>query len=82
MADPLKGQTRRDFLETMGGVAPRPWRLRAAETALAGQRPTATLLREAVRRDFADARPLAHNRFKIELGIRTVVRAIELAGDL
>ncbi|WP_243788644.1 xanthine dehydrogenase family protein subunit M [Saccharopolyspora gloriosae] len=50
-----------------GGVAPKPWRARAVERALRGQRPDAELLRAAGRAEFAEARPLPHNEFKIDL---------------
>jgi len=66
----------------MGGVAHKPWRLTAAETALRG----AALdddgaLRSAIATSFADARPLARNAFKIELAQRAVLRAIQTAGE-
>ncbi|WP_313392164.1 xanthine dehydrogenase family protein subunit M [Sphingobium yanoikuyae] len=49
-----------------GGVAPRPWRVEAAEAELPqGAQPVATLA-------FADARPTEQNRFKIELAQRTL----------
>ena len=65
----------------MGGVAHRPWRLTAAEAALNG----ASLddeegLRKAVATSFAEARPLEHNKFKIELAQRAAVRALQIAG--
>jgi xanthine dehydrogenase YagS FAD-binding subunit len=64
----------------LGGVAHKPWRLRAAEQALAGARLDARDLDMALARTFADARPLAHNAFKIELARRAVVRALLEAG--
>lgn len=65
----------------MGGVAHKPWRLLAAEAVLEGA-PIAddTALRRAIERSFADARPGRHNRFKVELGIRAAVRALQIAG--
>jgi xanthine dehydrogenase YagS FAD-binding subunit len=65
----------------MGGVAHKPWRLIAAESALRGvalhDEPA---LRWAIGASFADARPLARNAFKVELAQRAVVRAIQTAG--
>jgi xanthine dehydrogenase YagS FAD-binding subunit len=65
----------------MGGVAHKPWRLTAAETALRGAAlDDADALRSALAASFADARPLARNAFKVELAQRAVVRALQTAG--
>lgn len=65
----------------MGGVAHKPWRLRMAENALEGSSITdAAALRRAVEQSFEEARPGRHNGFKIELGIRAAIRAIQIAG--
>jgi xanthine dehydrogenase YagS FAD-binding subunit len=64
----------------LGSVAHRPWRLRAAEQALAGARLDARELDAVLAPAFADARTLAHNAFKIELARRAVVRALLHAG--
>jgi len=65
----------------MGGVAHRPWRLGAAEAALRGMSlDDADSLRAAVAQSFADAKPLAHNAFKIELAQRVALRALQVAG--
>ncbi|WP_113699921.1 FAD binding domain-containing protein [Nonomuraea lactucae] len=60
-----------------GGVAPRPWRARTAEAALLGERPTDSLITQALQAEFATARPLPDNAFKINLAAsltRAVVR--------
>jgi len=65
----------------MGGVAHKPWRLTAAESALRGvSLDDANALRAAIATAFAEARPLAHNAFKVELAQRVVLRALETAG--
>lgn len=65
----------------LGGVAHKPWRLSAAETALPGiALDDSTALRAAIARSFAEARRLAHNGFKIELAQRVALRALEAAG--
>jgi xanthine dehydrogenase YagS FAD-binding subunit len=65
----------------MGGVAHKPWRLRAAEEALRGVRlAEVASLRGAIAKSFLDARPLAHNAFKVELAQRCVLRALQTAG--
>jgi xanthine dehydrogenase YagS FAD-binding subunit len=52
----------------MGGVAHKPWRLTAAETALRGAALNdIDALQSAIATSFTEARPLAHNSFKVEL---------------
>jgi xanthine dehydrogenase YagS FAD-binding subunit len=63
----------------LGGVAAKPWRARAAETALAGVRPNSECFRRAAEMALAEARPSGDNAFKIELARRIVVRALALA---
>ena len=65
----------------MGGVAHKPWRLAAAESALRGVAlDDAGALGAAIAQSFADARPLSHNGFKVELARRAVLRALQIAG--
>lgn len=63
----------------LGGVAAKPWRARAAETALVGGSPDAGNFRRAADAALAEARPSGNNEFKIELARRIVVRALTLA---
>jgi xanthine dehydrogenase YagS FAD-binding subunit len=65
----------------LGGVAHKPWRLTAAETALRGVPLYDTdALHSAIATSFTDARPLARNAFKIQLAQRAVLRALQTAG--
>jgi len=65
----------------LGGVAHKPWRLSAAETALRGVPLGDTdALQSAIATSFTDARPLAHNAFKVELAQRVALRALQTAG--
>jgi xanthine dehydrogenase YagS FAD-binding subunit len=65
----------------MGGVAHKPWRLTAAETGLHGiSLDDIEGLRSAIATSFIDARPLAHNAFKVELAQRVALRALQTAG--
>ena len=65
----------------MGGVAHKPWRLTAAESALCGlSLDDVQALRTAIATSFADARPLEHNAFKVELAQRVTLRALQIAG--
>jgi xanthine dehydrogenase YagS FAD-binding subunit len=64
-----------------GGVAHKPWRLTAAEAALRGASlDDSDALQSAIAMSFADARPLAHNAFKVELAQRVALRALQIAG--
>jgi xanthine dehydrogenase YagS FAD-binding subunit len=64
----------------LGGVAPKPWRLTAAESAFRGLPLERAALRRAIDGAFGEARPLVHNAFKVEIAKRTVVRALENVG--
>ncbi|WP_431240733.1 hypothetical protein ACQ86B_14610 [Mycolicibacterium aichiense] len=60
----------------LGGVAPRPWRVPAAEAGLVGLRPEDAALRRAGEQAMAGARPLSQNAFKVPLGRSAVHRAL------
>ncbi len=65
----------------MGGVAHKPWRLTATEGELRGlSLSDVDALKAAIATSFTDARPLAHNGFKVELGQRVALRALQIAG--
>jgi xanthine dehydrogenase YagS FAD-binding subunit len=63
-----------------GGVAPMPWRLARCEAALVGRAPAAEAFAAAGDLAIEDARPLAHNGFKIELLRNAVIRALQTVG--
>jgi xanthine dehydrogenase YagS FAD-binding subunit len=63
-----------------GGVGTVPWKLPAVERYLLGERPSASLWHEAAERAAEQARPLAHNGFKVELLKRTVARQLRVVG--
>ena len=52
----------------LGGVAHKPWRSAEAEAALAGKPASEESFRRPPRRRSQDAKPLAHNAYKVELG--------------
>src|SRR3954447_12700541 len=60
----------------LGGVAHKPWRSREAEAALAEKPPSEDSFRRAADAAMKDAKPLAHNAYKVELGKRAIVRAL------
>jgi xanthine dehydrogenase YagS FAD-binding subunit len=66
----------------LGGVAHKPWRLQRAERALEGRPMGREAIRAALDLEFRDARPLAHNGFKVELAARAAMRALEAAWEI
>lgn len=66
----------------LGGVAHKPWRTEAAEKILAGEKPTKATFEKAAETAMNGAKALEHNGFKIELGKRAIVRALEKAAGL
>ena len=65
----------------MGGVAHKPWRASKAEAVLKGQRPEERIFRSAAEAEMLGATGTEHNRFKIELGRRAIVRALTIAAN-
>jgi xanthine dehydrogenase YagS FAD-binding subunit len=74
--------TVKDARIALGGVATVPWRAREAEAALKGKRLDDETASAAAAAAFAASRPREHNAFKIELGKRTLVRALHQAASL
>ncbi len=73
----------KDVRLALGGVAHKPWRALKLEASLKGQPATTQSFLAAVEEELADATPLPHNKFKVELAKRTVVAVLaELAGDI
>jgi xanthine dehydrogenase YagS FAD-binding subunit len=75
----LDGGVIRSARLALGGVAPKPWRARAAEDVLKGAGANESAFRRAAEAALADARPSGDNGFKIELAKRIVFRALTLA---
>lgn len=65
-----------------GGVGTRPWRMRACEAALVGRPLQRDSFEQAARLSLEGAKALAHNHYKLDLMPRTIVRALELAGEV
>jgi xanthine dehydrogenase YagS FAD-binding subunit len=72
----MEGDTCKSARIVLGGVAPIPWRVPAAEALLAGKRVTGELAEAAGVAAVADARPLAKNAYKVPLTRRLVERTI------
>jgi xanthine dehydrogenase YagS FAD-binding subunit len=66
----------------LGGVAHKPWRSPEAEAALSGRPASEESFRQAAEAALKDAKPLAHNAYKVELGKRAIVRAMMRASRL
>jgi len=64
-----------------GGVGTKPWRMRGCETALTGRPVDRNVFEEAASLSTLGAEALHHNHVKIELLPRTIVRALEMAGE-
>ena len=76
------GKTVRDVRIAVGGVATKPWRLRAVEDALKGKPILEATLRTAAAAAVDGAKSSGHNAFKIELTPKVVARALMTVGDI
>lgn len=63
----------------LGSVAHKPWRSMEAERALAGKPATEETFKAAAEAALKDAKPLEHNGYKVELGKRSIVLALQRA---
>jgi xanthine dehydrogenase YagS FAD-binding subunit len=71
----------RDARIVLGGVAPIPWRVPAAEKFVMGKTLTPDVLAEAAKIALADAQPLEKNAYKVPLTQTLVRRALAKAGS-
>ena len=77
----VENGTVKDVRVALGGVAHKPWRAWALEAFLKGRPSTTENFTSAAQALLADAKPLSHNGFKVELAKRTIVAVLaELAG--
>jgi xanthine dehydrogenase YagS FAD-binding subunit len=77
----IEGGVIRQARLAAGGVGTRPWRLRASEEALVGKAPDRQAFEAAADLALEGARPLSGNHYKLDLLPRTIVRALEMAGE-
>jgi xanthine dehydrogenase YagS FAD-binding subunit len=75
-------RTVRDARIVLGGVAPIPWRVPAAERFLTGKNLKPDVLAEAAKIALADAKPLEKNAYKVPLAQTLVRRALAKAGGV
>jgi xanthine dehydrogenase YagS FAD-binding subunit len=69
----------RDARLAMGGVAHKPWRLTVAEKFLKGKPAKDSSFQEAAELALQEAKPLTHNKFKIDMSKRAVRRALTVS---
>lgn len=72
----MNGNQIKEARIAMGGVAHKPWRAMEAEKFLAGKPATEENFKQAAENEMKNAKPLEHNKFKVELGKRAIVRAL------
>ena len=75
----MNGNKIKDVRVAMGGVAHKPWRAMEAEKFLNGKEATEANFKAAAEAEMKAAKPLEHNKFKVELGKRAIVRALMMA---
>jgi xanthine dehydrogenase YagS FAD-binding subunit len=63
----------------LGSVAHKPWRVAEAEKVLIGKPATDQTFNAAAEAALKDAKPLEHNGYKVELGKRSIVLALQRA---
>jgi xanthine dehydrogenase YagS FAD-binding subunit len=73
------GDTISEARLALGGVAHKPWRDPEAEATLRGLTPDHGAFSRAADTLLRDAKPFAHNAFKIELARRAIIRALTQA---
>ena len=78
----MNGSTIRQARVVMGSVAHKPWRSQEAESALSGKPASEQTFKQAAELALKDAKPLAHNAYKVELGKRAIVRTLMRASRL
>ena len=78
----LTGRTVSDARIVLGGVAPIPWRVPAAEKFLVGKVLKPDVLAETAKIALAEAQPLEKNAYKVPLAQTLVRRALAKAGGV
>ncbi len=78
----LVDATVRNARIALGGVATVPWRAYEAEAVLRGRPINNETMEAAAEAAFASAEPREHNAFKVDLGKRTLRRALQQAAAL
>lgn len=66
----------------LGGVAHKPWRALAAEKMLVGAKVNQETFRAAAEATVKEAKPQKHNKFKVEMAKRAIVRSLTEVGGM
>jgi len=77
----LDGDLIKEARLALGGVAHKPWRNAAAESALRGERANEAAFAQAADLLLREAKGFEHNGFKIDLARRAIVRALTQAAQ-
>jgi len=77
----LDGDLIKEARLALGGVAHKPWRNTAAESALRGERANEAAFAQAADLLLREAKGFEHNGFKIDLARRAIVRALTQAAQ-
>lgn len=78
----IEGGVIREARIACGGVGTKPWRMRAVEKTLTGKAPDGAAFELAAREALHGVKPLSGNGYKVDLLPRTIVRALEMAGEV
>jgi xanthine dehydrogenase YagS FAD-binding subunit len=77
----MDGGVVREARLALGGVAPKPWPVPAAQDLLSGKALGREARASVAAAAFENARPYRDNAFKVELGKRAIARALMLAAE-
>ncbi len=75
----LDGNQIKDARIALGGVAHKPWRASIAEQLLKGKDATEANFKAAAAAELKNARPLEHNKYKVKMAEKAIVRALDNA---
>lgn len=75
----LSGEKIKNVRLALGGVAHKPWRAIEAEKFLLGKTANASTFAQAADIALQEAKPLTHNKFKVELSKRAIRRALSVS---
>jgi xanthine dehydrogenase YagS FAD-binding subunit len=76
VAADISGKTLKNIRIVFGGVAPVPWRAKAAENVLEGQEMSSKLVEKAGKEELKAVEPLGQNEFKVILAKNLLKKAV------
>ena len=77
----VAGDRIREARLALGGVAHKPWRKPESEAFLKGKPATVETFQQAAEIVLQGAKPLTHNRFKVEMASRAIKRALTISAQ-